>query len=65
MKRQEAANVIRSLVDYIEVSPGEGRGNYEVTLFGALSEILNLPFRKPGELLNTAMKVALLRYQIP
>ena len=64
-KRQEAANVIRSLVDYIEVSPGEGRGNYEVTLFGALSEILNLPFRKPGELLNTAMKVALLRYQIP
>lgn len=59
---REATNVVRSLVDAIIVTPKEEPGNYEVTLHGALSGLLNLPFRKPGEIPATAVTATRLRY---
>ncbi|BAV64109.1 recombinase family protein [Sphingobium cloacae] len=56
--RREAASVIRSLVTAIEVMPREGRGELELSVHGALAELLNLPHRKPGELPATALMVA-------
>ncbi len=56
--RSVAAAEIRSLVTSIEVMPREGRGKFELSVNGALAELLNLPFRKPGEPLNTVMVVA-------
>ena len=57
-ERREAANVIRSLVTSIEVMPREGRGELELSVHGALAELLNLPNRKTGELPRTALMVA-------
>ncbi|MEF2071920.1 recombinase family protein [Consotaella aegiceratis] len=56
--RQDAVNAIRSLVTSIEVMPRDERGKFDLTVNGALAELLNLPRRKPGELPNTAMMVA-------
>lgn len=56
--RRAAVNAIRSLVTSIEVIPREERGKFDLTVNGALAELLNLPRRKPGELPNTAMVVA-------
>lgn len=61
-ERREAANVIRSLVTSIEVMPREGRGELELSVHGALAELLNLPHRKTGELPSTALMVAEDRY---
>lgn len=61
--RREAVNAIRSLVASIEVVPREGRGKFDLTVNGALAELLNLPRRKPGEPPNTAMVVAEDRYR--
>ena len=57
-ERREAANVVRSLVTCIEVMPREGRGELELSVHGALAELLNLPHRKTGELPRTALMVA-------
>ena len=56
--REDAVNAIRSLVTSIKVIPCEGRGKFDLTVNGALAELLNLPHRKPGEPPNTAMMVA-------
>ena len=57
-ERREAANIVRSLVTCIEVMPREGRGELELSVHGALTELLNLPNRKTGELPRTALMVA-------
>ncbi|WP_309083333.1 recombinase family protein [Chelativorans sp.] len=57
-ERREAANIIRSLVNGIEVMPLDGRGQLELRVQGALAELLNLPSRRPGELPRTVLVVA-------
>ncbi|XDZ64471.1 hypothetical protein AB8878_00945 [Alphaproteobacteria bacterium LSUCC0226] len=40
--QQEAVNIIRSLIDRIDITPGEGRGKPKVELIGGLVAILQL-----------------------
>lgn len=57
-ERREAANIVCSLITSIEDMPHEGRGELELSVHGALAELLNLPNRKTGELPRTALMVA-------
>jgi hypothetical protein len=38
--RAQAMDIIRSMIDHIEIHPGTERGNPEVILVGALAQIL-------------------------
>ena len=40
--QQEAVTIIRSLIDRIEITPGEKRGDPQVQLVGGLAAILEL-----------------------
>jgi site-specific DNA recombinase len=40
--QQEAVNIIRSLIDRIDITPGESRGKPKVELIGDLAAILQL-----------------------
>ena len=40
--QQEAVTIIRSMIDRIEITPGEKRGNPQVQLVGGLAAILEL-----------------------
>ena len=40
--QQEAVTIIRSLIDWIEITPGEKRGDPQVQLVGGLAAILGL-----------------------
>jgi site-specific DNA recombinase len=57
-ERREAANIIRSLVTWIEIIPKDGRGQLQIKVHGALAELLNLPQRNLGEPPRTALVVA-------
>ena len=54
--------IVRSLVNGIQIVPLDGRGQVELRVCGALAELLNLPSRQPGEPPNAAMVVAEVRY---
>jgi site-specific DNA recombinase len=60
--RPQAVNAIRSLVDRIEIHPGEKRGQCEVLLVGALAHILDFAHKKgtaaPGRGGGTYLMVA-------
>ncbi|BAI71504.1 site-specific DNA recombinase [Azospirillum sp. B510] len=51
-ERMEAITLLRRIVDRVEVHPLNGRGKYELRLVGLIAEMLNLPRRKPGEVLQ-------------
>ena len=55
--RQEAATIVRSIIDRVEIVPLNGRGQYELLVHGLVAEILNLPRRKPGEVLDRTFTV--------
>ncbi|WP_142850896.1 recombinase family protein [Telmatospirillum sp. J64-1] len=55
---RRAVELVRSMVAYIEVIPGEARGEKYLRLHGHLAQIVNLAQRKPGEALSTAIMVA-------
>ena len=45
--RPQVVETIRSLVDRIEILPGEARGRCEVTIVGALAQILAFAKKRP------------------
>ena len=45
--RPQAIEIIRSLIDRIEVHPGQERGHCEVVIVGALAQILAFAQQKP------------------
>ncbi|WP_372399057.1 recombinase family protein [Azospirillum sp. HJ39] len=51
-ERAEAMAALRQMIDRVEVRPLNGRGQYELRLVGVVAEMLNLPRRKPGEVLQ-------------
>ena len=60
--RREAMEIVRSLVNGIQIVPLVGRGQVELRVCGALAELLNLPSRQSGEPPNAATVVAEVRY---
>jgi site-specific DNA recombinase len=56
--RREAMEIVRSLVNGIQIVPLDGRGQVELRVCGALAELLNLPSRQSGEPPSAAMVVA-------
>jgi hypothetical protein len=52
--RLEGMEIPRRIVTAIEVHPGSGRGKVEITVRGALAEILHLGQRQPGAVLVVA-----------
>lgn len=63
-RRREAMEIVRSLVNSIQVVPLDGRGQVELHVCGALAELLNLPSRLSGEPPSAAMVVAEERYHL-
>ncbi|MEA1674062.1 recombinase family protein [Nitrospirillum sp. BR 11163] len=55
--RAEAMPMLHRLVHSVEVHPRNGRGEYDLVLRGRLAEMLNLPRRQPGEVLQRAASV--------
>ncbi|MGO8847594.1 MAG: zinc ribbon domain-containing protein [Methylocella sp.] len=62
--RREAMEIVRSLVNGIQIVPLDGRGQVELRVCGALAELLALPSRQSGEPPNAAMVVAEARYNV-
>jgi len=56
--RQEAMQVIRPLIQRIEVNPEEKKGATSLKLYGALPKMLGLGNRRPGQPVRTVMMVA-------
>jgi len=44
--RAQASDIIRSLIDHIEVTPGQKRGQCEVVVVGALAQVLSFAQQK-------------------
>jgi len=61
-ERHEAKEIVRSLVNGIDVVPLVGRGQVELRVCGALAELLNLPSRQSGKPPSASMVVAEVRY---
>jgi hypothetical protein len=48
--RREAGNLIRTLINRINLIPGEQRGEIHIEIVGELAAIMKLARREPGEI---------------
>jgi site-specific DNA recombinase len=53
--RSEAQEVLRSLIETIQVHPGERRGETNITIRGRIAELINLPRLEPRQAARTVL----------